>query len=110
MRLNEGNAFNMTSGVFTAPLKGIYHFQLSAVKDPSAPYLDISLQLNGRNVGRAYCQPSTPTRSFDTVSLSASLRLAANDRVNLYNQVSGALFDDDYHKTHFTGWLVEEDL
>lgn len=102
--------FNTPSGTFTAPLKGIYHFQLSAVKDPSASYLDISLQLNGRNVGRASCQQLTTTKRFDTVSLSASLRLAANDRVNLLNQVVGVLFDDVYHKTHFTGWLVEEDF
>ena len=76
---------------------------------PSAYFLDVSLQLNGSNVGRAYCQQSAEG-SFDIVSLSASLRLATNDRVNVYNQVNGAFFDDSYHKTHFTGWLVEEDL
>ena len=46
---------------------------------------------------------------FDVVSLNASWRLEEGDTVNLYN--SGKGFDDsNYHYTHFTGWLVEEDL
>jgi len=42
----------------------------------------------------------------DVVSLSASLRLAAGDRVNLF-LLEGAL---SHLQSHFNGWLVEEDL
>ena len=112
--LNEGDAFNLHSGVFTAPVKGIYHFQFSAVKDKLVPSLLIHLQVNGANVGDAYnsqdhSEPAV-TGITDVVSLSASLRLVKGDRVSLFNY-EGELYDDkEYHNTHFSGWLVKEDL
>jgi len=83
-RLNEGDAFDLSSGIFTAPGNGIYHFQFSAVKYLAYSYLDIFLQLNGANVALAYTSQSS-TGSSEVISLSASLRLAAGDKVNLFN-------------------------
>ena len=109
-RLNEGGAFNQVTGIFTAPVPGIYHFQLSAVKDPNVRLMWIYLQVNGENIGHALSQvPSTG--NFDHVSLSSSLRLKAGDRVNLLNAGNGGvLYDDSEYQTHFSGWLVDEDL
>jgi len=100
---------NLTSGFFNAPVGGIYQFEFSAVKFQSATGLWIDLQVNGVHVGRASTyQPTIGT--YEGISLSASLRLNANDRVNLLNRGDGVLFDDGDHHTHFSGWLVEEDL
>ena len=107
-RLNEGGAFNLASGTFRAPSPGIYHFDLSANKYYAATYLGIFLQVNGVNVGLAYTYESV-TGSHGAITLSASLRLAAGDNVTLYTD-GGELTDDIKHKTHFTGWLVEEEL
>jgi len=113
-RLNEGGAFDLTSGTFTVPVKGIYHFQFSAVKSEQPEKIAIFLQVNGVHIGVAgTTQPSTG--SYDAVSLSASFRLNAGDRVNLLNCGScgntGMLYDYvNDHWTHFSGWLVEEDL
>jgi len=113
-RLNEGGAFDLSSGVFTAPVPGIYHFEFHGVKDGSTSYLDVLLQLNGRTFAAA---TTGVTGTVDTLSLSSTLRLKAKDRVNLYNwknlnpYPTSALFDFDHlHLTHFSGWLMKEDL
>jgi len=109
-QLNEGNAFKLASGTFTAPVPGIYHFQFSGVKHSGAKFLSIFLQVNGNHVGLANASPGK-TGSTDTASLSASLRLKVGDKVRLYNERGSKLHDHgSEHWTHFSGWLVEEDL
>lgn len=44
-----------------------------------------------------------------TISLSSSFRLAAKDQVNLYKR-GGVINDDGFHRTQFSGWLIEEDF
>lgn len=108
--INEGNAFDLNTGIFTTPVPGIYHFDFAAVKDSFDASITIFLQVNGANFGSAYTLQSAEG-SEDVVSLSASFRLAAGDKVNLKFEGIGGLVDSrNYQYTHFTGWLVEEDL
>lgn len=106
-RLNEGYHMDLVSGIFTAPVPGIYHFEFSGLKDTKSTSLHIILQVNGINIGSAFSDVFA-TGTYHTVSLSASLRLKAKDRVFLVG--NGWLYDSIYHFTHFSGWLVEEDL
>jgi len=99
----------LASGTFTVPVPGIYNFQFSAVKSSSATKLNIEFRVNDVNVGETWTVQAA-TGSNDVVSLSASLRLKAGDTVKLYNYGSGVLADSSYHYTHFSGWLVEEEL
>ena len=105
--MNEGNAFDLARGIFTALVPGIYHFQFSAVKYENIEALRIVLQVNGKNVGMAGTDKNK--ESWNAVSISASLRLKAGDRVNMYNEY-GMIADGPPRWTHFSGWLVEEDL
>jgi len=110
-RVNEGDAFNLTSGIFTVPVPGIYHFDFSAVKYYTSKSLDIHLQVNGANVGFANTHTHQPkdAQNLAVVSLSASFQLAAGDKVTMFNSL-GMLYDNRKHFTHFSGWLVEEYL
>ncbi len=118
-QLNDGNAMSLSSGVFTALVPGIYQFTFSGLKDRTSTSLDISLRLNSNGnlkfIGVAMTRAGGATGTFDVVSLSASLRLRRNDRVYLYNfhtsgVEGGILHDSGNHHSHFSGWLVEEDL
>lgn len=103
---------NVGSGVFTAPVPGTYHFSFSAVKDTSKEYLIISIQVNGKDCGRAYTELSiSGNNARASVSLAASFYLKAGDQVNMRNEYGGTILDtDNGHHTHFTGWLVNEEL
>jgi len=108
--LNEGGAMDLISGNFTAPVPGIYHFEFSVIKSYSSDVLVVDLQLNGAKVGYTFVNNQGDTATSDSISLTASMRLKANDRVNLFKSGDGEIFGFGTHCTHFTGWLVEEDL
>lgn len=108
-RLNYGGAMNLESGVFTSPVSGIYHFEFSAQKAKSDHILKVALQVNEVTIGVAETNLMRAEENLNSISLTASLQLTANDRVRLY-KFDGELYDDQSHHTHFTGWLIEEDL
>lgn len=57
-------------------------------------------RVNGVNVGTSH-NNHYATGTYNTISLSNSLRLAAGDRVSLWNV--GALYNDEHLRTHFSG-------
>lgn len=107
-RVNVGAAFNIATGMFTAPRTGRYFFSFSALFNLAGESLFIALRLNGVAVGNAYGD-----RSYESVSMKSLLELRAGDKIWLalsHRRGSAMLHDNDSHYTHFTGWLLDEDL
>jgi hypothetical protein len=121
-RVNEGNAMNLTSGKFTAPRPGIYFFSFTG----RARLLDSSshdcwffshLFLNGNRVigSSDVREPYGPVDQFSPpLTLQSTLNLKKGDQLWVIIDYSGSssyLRDYiDYHFTHFTGFMLEEEI
>jgi len=105
--LNEGDAMNLATGIFTVPVDGIYHFDFKGIKSSSPSWLRVFLQVNDVSIGEAFAG----SENYAALSgIGASLRLKTGDQVRLY-KAEGIIHDySPAHFTFFTGWLVEEDL
>ncbi len=109
---------NLTSGIFTAPRPGIYFFSFtglaSFLASSSRVRLGVSLYLNGGQIGLGYVSESnTVTSQSSPLTLQSTLNLKKGDQVwmAIRYQSSGAyLFDDSDHSTHFTGFMLEEEI
>ena len=115
--VNEGKAMNLTSGIFTAPRPGIYFFSFSGVArftaSSSRDQLAVDLFLNGGRIGVGNVdEANTVDQQKSTLTLQSTLKLKKGDQVWLTIFMSYIVFlhDSDYHYTHFTGFMLEEDI
>ena len=113
-RLNVGNAMNAASGIFTAPKTGIYFFSfygLGSIESYTFP----QLYLNGNLIGSGWADNFGSSDGADdnpTFTLQSTLQLNEADQISLKLDSGGTgfLWDEGRHFTHFTGWLLQEDL
>ncbi len=117
-RVNEGNAMNLTSGIFTAPRPGIYFFSFTGNANfpasSSYVYLQVSLYLNGGRIASGRVEEANTVDYQDSpLTLQSTLNLKKGDQVwlQIYQSTGAYLYDDIYsHFTHFTGWMLEEEI
>ena len=125
LHVNEGNAMNPNTVIFTAPLKGIYTFSFHAMTDRSRTYIEpirIRLQVNGQWKATTEHHGQAPSANFSgaiflgvqipshythMLAMSVILELKANDKVSCWFQTGGGIADwKDSMITHFTGHLL----
>ncbi|XP_022523723.2 uncharacterized protein LOC111191895 [Astyanax mexicanus] len=98
--INIGNAYNPATGIFTAPVKGVYKFQISLHGLGSS---GVALYKNEQLMAGTYA--SEPQGRFSS-SNRVSLLLEAGDVVSPKLCANSKLFDDYYHHNTFSGQML----
>jgi hypothetical protein len=96
--LNVGNAFNTSSGVFTAPRNGTYFFAFSGFQENGYAILNFNLMLNDEIAANCYSPISK------NCNIPLTIKLSSGDRVQLSLQQGSTA------NAIFSGWLVAEDI
>ncbi|XP_046638325.1 uncharacterized protein LOC124316430 [Daphnia pulicaria] len=116
--VNEGNAMDLTSGIFTAPAQGIYFFSFAGVARlyaSSYAELTADLYLNGNLIGGILVRDTVGSADpLSPLSFQSTLNLKTGDRVWVQMNSGGtpSFLSDytSYHHTHFTGFMLEEEI
>ena len=98
---------NLISGIFTALKNGVYHFSFSGMADSENTELVIYLRKNGENIARA---SSSNLNGSPIASLVSTLPLKIGDTIDLYKTIGNFTDKSEELITHFTEWLIEEEL
>uniref|UniRef100_A0A3B4UUK9 C1q domain-containing protein n=1 Tax=Seriola dumerili TaxID=41447 RepID=A0A3B4UUK9_SERDU len=97
---NIGNAYNSITGIFTAPLKGLYYIRMTGSVGNSGS-VDISLRKNGRSMFGIY----NTNEKYSSSSNGMTMVLEAGDQLWVTLWSGNSIFDQGQLST-FSGFLI----
>jgi hypothetical protein len=111
-RSNQGGGMDAKKGVFTVPKSGTYVFRFSfgAIKREKPQHVSVTLVLNDvEDVASIF---GSDHQGFFSLSLQSILNLRRKDKIHLVLQSAsgGGNYDDIDMTTHFSGFLLDEQL
>ncbi|XP_048036236.1 complement C1q-like protein 2 [Megalobrama amblycephala] len=101
--VNEGGAYNPTTGIFTAPVKGVYFFSVSA-RHRSTRLLDLCLFKNGEPMVNVI--DHVLGDRYESTANSFSLTLEKGDHVYVRLRKNSWVFNNVNDLTSFVGHLL----
>ncbi|KAL4618278.1 complement C1q-like protein 4 [Arapaima gigas] len=100
---NIGSAYNPATGIFTAPLRGVYYF-IYHCHGGSSSEMNVSLYKNEQHIVMAYEGKSDD--SSDNMSNGVSLQLESGDQVYLHLAASTHVWGQPKSISTFSGMLL----
>eukprot|EP00064_Thunnus_orientalis_P012940 superscaffoldBa00002045_g12976 len=101
---NIGQAYNPTTGIFTAPVRGAYYFRFNGWGDWYSSPVGIEMHHNGRII--TGCYNRNDDTGFVIVSNGFVLQLEKGDTIYLVLYPSHGVYDDPDNRTTFSGFLL----
>uniref|UniRef100_A0A3B4A566 C1q domain-containing protein n=1 Tax=Periophthalmus magnuspinnatus TaxID=409849 RepID=A0A3B4A566_9GOBI len=101
---NIGQAYNPETGVFTAPVRGVYYVRFTANAPTEYPMSAVMYRNNARIELIAHEQPSGP--GSDTASNGAALLLEKGDTLKMVLWHETQIWDNSNHHSTFSGFLL----
>ncbi|CAI5642620.1 unnamed protein product [Oreochromis niloticus] len=99
---NIGNAYNKHTGIFTAPVRGAYHFDWRVYGD----YHTAAGAYLFRNEEKIFLAYETQSHGWTSASDGASLLLEVGDQVSVRLWAFAKVYDSENHLTTFSGHLI----
>ncbi|XP_071775604.1 collagen alpha-1(X) chain-like [Centroberyx gerrardi] len=99
---NIGQAYNPNTGIFTAPVSGVYYFRFTAFESRNSQWLGVNLHHNDRKVMHV----SEIANGFASVSSALTLELREGDVVYMRVSANDGIYDDVNNRSTFSGFLL----
>ncbi|XP_063729937.1 complement C1q-like protein 2 [Eleginops maclovinus] len=99
-----GQAYSPTTGVFTAPVRGVYYFRFNAWEESYSTWTSVELYHNDNRVMKIL--DYNDSAGYVSASNAVILHLEKGDVVYIVLPTNYSVYDDSFNRTMFSGFLL----